>query len=71
MRPYPNQLSSLLFTGPFRRELKRRQKQREKEARRADNAVNQPPAHSNAADDFTNEEDLSPNVRSVHVISAP
>jgi len=52
------------------RELKRRQKQREKEARRAENSANQPPAQSNAADDVTNEEDLSPNVRSVQVISA-
>jgi lysyl-tRNA synthetase class 2 len=52
------------------RELKRRQKQREKEAKRAGNAASQPPAQSNPADDFTNEEDLSPNVRSVQVISA-
>lgn len=52
------------------RELKRRQKQREKEARRAENPAVQPPAQSNAADDVTNEEDLSPNVRSVQVISA-
>jgi hypothetical protein len=45
------------------RELKRRQKQREKEARRAENPTNQPPAPNNATDGIANEEDLSPNVR--------
>lgn len=74
MRAYPNQLPSLLLTSQSRlhRELKRRQKQREKEARKAETSANQPPAQPNAADDVTNEDDLSPNVRSisVQVISA-
>jgi hypothetical protein len=45
------------------RELKRRQKQRERDARKAENAANQPLAPINAADGVANEEDLSPNVR--------
>ena len=54
----PSSHRSILY-----RELKRRQKQREKEARRAENTANQPPAPANAADGVANEDDLSPNVR--------
>ncbi|KAN0111989.1 hypothetical protein V8E52_007906 [Russula decolorans] len=46
-----------------KQELKRRQKQREKEARRAENSANRPPAPNkdNATVQAANEEDLSPN----------
>ena len=44
------------------RELKRRQKQREKEARKAENVVNRPPASTSLTDALANEDNLSPNV---------
>lgn len=46
-----------------KQELKRRQKQREKEAKRAENSTNRPPAPNkdNAPETVANEEDLSPN----------
>jgi lysyl-tRNA synthetase class 2 len=46
-----------------KQELKRRQKQREKEARRAENSANRPPPSNrdSTTDEVANEEDLSPN----------
>ncbi|KAI0001355.1 lysyl-tRNA synthetase [Russula compacta] len=44
-----------------KQELKRRQKQREKEARRAENVVNRPTASTGPTDALANEDNLSPN----------
>ncbi len=65
VRPHRAQWLRRTHRSALCRELKRRQKQREKEARRAENSANRPPApnRDNATEDAANEEDLSPNVR--------
>jgi hypothetical protein len=64
VRPHPAQCYAA-HRSVLPRELKRRQKQREKEARRVENSANRPPApnRDGATDEVANEEDLSPNVR--------
>lgn len=61
--PIPTNVDPSSHPSLLHRELKRRQKQREREARRAENAANQPPVAANATEEVANEEDLSPNVR--------
>lgn len=60
--PIPTNVGPSSHPSLLHRELKRRQKQREREARKAENTANQPPAAANATDQVANEEDLSPNV---------
>ena len=64
-RLLPAQCCAVAHRSALHRELKRRQKQREKEAKRAENSANRPPAPNkdNATEAAANEEDLSPNVR--------
>lgn len=62
---FPPNVVPVAHRSALCRELKRRQKQRDKEARRAENSANRPPAPNkdNATEEAANEEDLSPNVR--------
>jgi hypothetical protein len=65
VRLLPTQFCAVAHRSALRRELKRRQKQRERDARKAENSANRPPAPNkdSAAEEAENEEDLSPNVR--------
>ena len=52
------------------RELKRREKQREKDARKAEKAAAAPPAQDGAAN-APNEDDLNPNVSHPNLVYIP